>query len=95
MTAGTATLGTSTTTLFSATGTNGGGVTAFQVAASTNNAELAYVNVPGLHLTGEWMPLEPGAAAPFRIAVNGIQTVYAKGSSTNTVTVYYGVSARL
>jgi hypothetical protein len=94
-TAGSANLGTSTTTLFAATGTNGGGVTVIQVTACATNTATALVNVPGLHLSSEWLPMEAGMSLAFRNAVNAIHTVYAKSDATSGATVYFGVSAKL
>jgi len=72
---------------------DGGRCTEFFVHCRTGSANPALVNVPGLHVSGEFAGIPAGESVIFKLGTLGIARVNAKGSG-GAATIDAGVSAR-
>lgn len=64
----------------------------YSVYNRVDSSGVAFVNIPGLHASGDWLPVSPGILHPFTDAFRGIRTVYAK-ADTNGAVIECGVRA--
>lgn len=85
-TAGSATLSANDTIIFQDTR----GCTAFYVHCLSGSTQRALVHVPGLHDAGDYLPIEKGLEAVFRLNHMGIKKVIAKGDG-GAASINFGV----
>lgn len=85
------------TTLFNSANDGGECEVFFVKARSGASANVVQVNIPGLHLAGQFAGIVPGdPPAYFRLGMStqgGISTVTAQ-TDTGTATIDYGVAAK-
>ncbi len=77
---------------------DGGPCTEFQVAVKSSASFPVLVNIPGLHVLGEFFPIPIGISQTFKNSQQGevdsfIQTVEAKGDGGDTI-LDYGVISK-
>ena len=68
------------------------GCAVFNVKCRAASAHTTWVNVDGVHVSGDWYHLDAGESAMFRKGFAGIHTVTVRGEG-GTSSIYYGVVA--
>jgi len=91
------TTGVSGSTVIFSGASDGGPCQVFSVANRSGSSGNVLVNIPGLHKTGEWIGIAPGAPPMlfcFGLVSNGIQTVNAE-TDTGTATIDFGIAKKV
>lgn len=74
--------------------TDGGKCTAFYIFSAAASVDVCEINVPGLHLPGEYFGLVPGKDIIFRLAHLGIASVFARSAAAGGCVISYGVVSK-
>ncbi len=93
MTAGTVTVDATGEVIYEASEENDSGATSYMLKVNADSENPALINIPGLHLTGEFFPLDIGESQVFRIGDLGIKEIFAKGNGGNAI-VQGGIVAK-